>query len=145
MKITFRTYVQQDFRKVYEGFNEKLFVALAPFFPKIRLLQFDGNQTGNEVHLELHFLFFKQTWQSLITQNEIAQDRIFFTDEGMKLPFFLKFWKHYHRIVKAPQGGSFIEDEINYKTPFFLFDYLIYPLMWLQFAYRKPIYKRKFS
>lgn len=146
MKITIKTAVNQPMEAVWEGFNENLFAKLAPPFPPVKLLRFDGSEQGNEVHLELNFIFFKQTWVSLITENVKTEKEIYFIDKGTKLPFFLTFWQHKHRIVKAVDMKrgvhSLIIDEIEFESPF---GALLYPALFLQFLYRKPIYKKIFS
>jgi ligand-binding SRPBCC domain-containing protein len=40
--------------------------------------------------------------------------------------------------------GTIIIDDITFRTPSILTDYLFYPLLYLQFLYRKPIYKKVF-
>jgi ligand-binding SRPBCC domain-containing protein len=146
MKITISTPVEQDIITVWQGFNETLFTKLAPPFPPVKLLRFDGSEQGDEVHLELNFIFFKQKWVSRITENEKTDKEIFFIDEGIALPFFLKYWKHKHRIVKAVTMKTgihtLIVDEIEFESPFGI---LLYPILFLQFLYRKPIYQKIFS
>jgi ligand-binding SRPBCC domain-containing protein len=146
MKITISTPVKQSIEEVWAGFDQKLFSKLAPPFPPVRLLRFDGSEVGNEVHLELNFIVFKQIWTSLIIQNVKTDKEIYFIDEGIKLPFFLTYWQHKHRIVKiiAMKTGvhTRIIDEIEFKSPF---GFLLYPVLYLQFLYRKPIYKRIFA
>jgi ligand-binding SRPBCC domain-containing protein len=129
---------------VWEGFDKSLFKRLSPPFPPVRLLRFDGSHKGDTVSMELNFLFFRQQWTSLIVEQETTQDEIFFIDKGIKLPFFLKYWKHKHRMLRE-ENGTVIADEIEFRTPFEFLDYLLYPFLWAQFAYRKPIYKRVFS
>ncbi len=144
MHITLKTKVQQMPSEVFEGFTEALFLKLAPPFPPVRLVRFEGSEVGNVVELELNFIFFKNTWQSLITAQEKTQEEIYFIDEGKKLPFFLCTWRHKHRICRQGTGSQII-DEISYKSPFWLLDYLLYPVLYFQFAYRKPIYRRVFK
>lgn len=129
--------------EVANGFNESLFSALSPPFPRVKLKRFDGSIKGDIVSLELDFLFFKQLWTSEIIDNAQNEDKFEFTDFGIELPFFLKYWKHNHVILNQ-ETGSIIVDKIEFKTPFILFDYLMYPLMTIQFLYRKPIYRRFF-
>lgn len=144
MKITINTPVAAPMTSVWKGFDETLFTKLSPPFPPVKLLRFDGSLTGDIVSLQLNFIVFKQEWTSLITDQKETEQEIYFVDEGKKLPFFLSFWRHKHRLIKNG-GGTIIADEIEYRTPFILFDYLMYPLFWAQFAYRGPIYKRLFS
>lgn len=145
MHLKLITKVSQDFLAVKEGFNEKLFLSLNPPFPPVVLKEFGGCAEGDKVHLELNFIFFKQDWISEITFDNTS-DKVFeFIDEGTQLPFFLKYWKHHHIVEKTKGNQSYIIDDINFKSPFKLMDFLLFPVLWLQFAYRKPIYKRIFK
>jgi ligand-binding SRPBCC domain-containing protein len=92
----------------------------------------------------LNFILFKQDWISDIIDQNALESEIYFVDEGSKLPFFLSYWKHRHRMIKDGKG-TIIIDDITFKTPSILSDYLFYPLMYLQFLYRKPIYQKVFS
>lgn len=144
MNILIRTPVGQDYRQVWQGFNRDLFSALAPPFPPVRLLRFDGSLQGDEVHLELNFIFFRQKWTSLIIDQRESPAEIYFVDQGIALPFFLKSWHHRHRIVREG-AGSVIIDDITFQSPFWLLDFLLFPTLYLQFLYRKPIYRRLFG
>ena len=144
MKLKIQTSVEKNYLQVWEGFTEDLFNQLSPPFPPVKVMQFDGCQKDDTVELELNFLLFKQRWKSLITDQQSTNTEIFFLDEGVKLPFFLTFWKHRHRIIKNGDS-TIIADEIEFRTPTLLTNYLFYPLLWLQFAYRKPIYRKVFG
>lgn len=143
MKLTISTTVNQSWQQVTAGFTEKLFLSLNPPFPPVKLLQFDGCHKDDLVSLELNFLLFKQTWESVITSDEDGQDYFQFVDEGVKLPFFLKRWTHRHRIEKSGDATAII-DAIDYSTGTWLTDLLFWPVLYGQFAYRIPIYKRYF-
>lgn len=147
MHLLIKTRVEQPLSTVWAGFDRALFDQLSPPFPPVEVVRFDGCLQGDVVHLQLNFLLFRQDWVSLIVEQQTADNEIFFVDEGTRLPFFLRFWRHRHRLIQSSDGSNqtVIADEITFRTPFLLTDYLIYPLMWLQFAYRKPIYRRVFS
>jgi len=144
MKLRIRTHVKQPYQAVWEGFDEALFRKLSPPFPPVTVVQFDGCQQGDVVTLELNFLLFKQRWTSHIVEQQSTEQEIYFIDQGVLLPFFLRFWRHRHRLIRE-ESGTTIADEIEFKTPTLLTDYLMYPLLWLQFAYRKPIYRKVFT
>ncbi|CAA9219382.1 MAG: hypothetical protein AVDCRST_MAG56-659 [uncultured Cytophagales bacterium] len=144
MRIYITTAVPQPYREVAQKFDQSLFEALSPPFPRARLLRYDGNRPGDEVHVRLHFGFFRQTWHSLITDAGAPPGLVYFVDEGRKLPFFLRHWRHRHEI-RQHGTGSLVVDDISFRSPFRLLDYLLYPLMYLQFAYRKPVYRRRFG
>ena len=143
MKINIETKVEQDYLSVKGGFNENLFLKLSPPFPPVKLLRFDGSSKGDIVSLELNFIFFKQKWTSEIVEDKTNDREFFFVDKGTELPFFLSDWRHKHRIINNG-GNAIIRDEIQYKSPFFLITWALYPVMLAQFAYRKPIYKKLF-
>ncbi|MCE7994886.1 MAG: hypothetical protein HEP71_23115 [Roseivirga sp.] len=143
MNITIKTIVDQRLREVIAGFNGELFLKLNPPFPKVRLVRFDGCKKGDIVSMELNFLLFKQTWTSEITEDQSSPHEFFFIDKGIQLPFFFKFWQHKH-ILQVKDDKTVVIDDITYQTPTLLTDWLMYPLLYLQFLYRKPIYRKVF-
>ena len=146
MKVILRTSVSQPPAQVMAGFTRDLFVALAPPFPKLRVLRFDGCRTGDKVEIELDTVVKRLSWTSLIVDDGVRPDGMrFFIDEGQVLPPPLRSWRHHHRIEPSPQGGSVIVDDLEYRTASRLLDALLYPAMWAQFAWRQPIYRRWFK
>ncbi len=144
MKLRIKTHVKAPLKSVKSRFNQDLFLSLNPPFPPVKLLRFDGCQKGDQVELELNFLFFKQRWVSDITEDHETGTKWCFVDIGTELPFFLKLWKHHHE-VQMSETGSEIIDDITYSTGTLLTDLLMYPVLLGQFLYRKPIYKRVFN
>ncbi|MDB5233964.1 MAG: hypothetical protein JWR44_957 [Hymenobacter sp.] len=146
MHLILRTSVAQAPAQVMAGFTRELFVALAPPFPKLRVLRFDGCHTGDQVAIELNVLVKRLPWTSLIVEDGTLPDGThFFVDEGQQLPTPLRYWRHRHLIVPGPNGSSVIVDDLEYRTAMPLLDALLYPAMWTQFAWRKPIYRRWFG
>lgn len=130
--------------QIYSLFNEALFKALAPPFPKMQVLKFDGCRKGDEVQVKLHFGLFAQRWDSIITESGSDEQKSFFIDEGTRLPFFLKSWKHTH-IIRQAGEDVIIEDNIDLKWSSPIWATLIFPGLYLSFLYRKPIYRKYFS
>ena len=145
MQLILETHVNQPVQEVISGFNQQLFEALAPPFPKVNLDRFDGCQTGDIVSMQLDFGAFKQAWVSEITRHGSSENNWFFIDEGRKLPSPLKFWRHRHLLTSLPEGGTLIIDHIIYRTANRVLDAAVYPGLLLQFLYRKPVYKKYFS
>jgi ligand-binding SRPBCC domain-containing protein len=149
MRLTIRTRVAQPYREVFARFDRELFLALAPPFPPVALKRFDGCNEGDIVHLELDMIFTKQNWTSRIVEkgessnNAVFRDEVYFIDEGEQLPFFLRYWRHEHRIMSNEEGSTVV-DAIEFQA-FGGLDLLLYPVLWLQFMYRKPVYKRFFG
>ncbi len=147
MRILLKTRVEQSLPAVWAGFDHTLFEQLTPAFPPVKVVRFDGCLRGDVVHLQLNFFLFRQDWISRIVDQQASDTEIFFVDQGTKLPFFLTYWQHHHRLQRSADDLSqqtTIIDDITFRTAFRLTDYLIYPILWLQFAYRKPVYKRVF-
>lgn len=145
MKIYLPTLVKGNYKNLIAKFDSKLFESLAPPLMTVKLLQFDGSKKGDIVHIQLSLAgFFPQEWISEITEDEITEKAAWFIDEGKKLPFFLSAWKHKHLLENLGENTQIV-DFIEFKTPFFLLDYLMYPILYLQFAGRKPIYQKIFG
>ena len=127
------------------GFTRQLFLALAPPFPRLRLHRFDGCRTGDVVEIELRTGLTNLRWTSRITADGVLADGThYFVDEGQVLPPPLRYWRHRHLVQPGPAGGSVIVDDLEYRTAYRWLDALLYPAMWAQFAWRRPIYRRWF-
>lgn len=144
MHIKIQTKVEANLPTVKAGFIQSLFLKLNPPFPPVELKEFGGCETGDKVALELNFLLFKQMWVSDIIDHGENQIKWFFVDKGVQLPFFLSSWTHRHVAKVCPEGTQIIDD-IQFSTGTVLTDILFYPILYLQFLYRKPIYKRVFK
>lgn len=144
MKIFIRTKVENTLDIVWKKFDLRLFEKLAPPFPPVNVLRFDGCNTNDIVQLELNFGFTKQRWDALIIETKITENEIFFIDIATKMPFFLKEWKHKHILTKS-NCGTIITDEIELKLKYKLSLVIFYPILYVQFLYRKPIYKHYFK
>jgi ligand-binding SRPBCC domain-containing protein len=144
MRLSISTIVDLDYLSVKQQFDASLLKKLSPPFPKVTILRFDGIRKSDEVAMELDFLFFKQRWEGKIIEDFLDEQEFRFVDVGVKLPFFLTEWQHTHRLVNKG-GRTLIRDEVRYESGSRVFSVLLYPVMLLQFLYRKPIYKRLLS
>ena len=144
MRIKIETSVEASLKEIKKGFTKNLFLSLNPAFPPVKLKQFDGCKAGDKVVLELNFLLFKQKWISDIIEDYESELQWYFVDIGRELPFFLKSWKHVHE-VRSIEIGSTVVDDISFSTGYILTDLLMYPLLYVQFVFRKPIYKKRFK
>ncbi len=146
MKIFVNTVVNNHYLKVAEGFNLELFKALKPSFVDLEVKRFDGCKKSDRFHLVIGlFKLFRQDWIGVITEDGQNEEEAYFIDEGVKLPKPLIKWKHKHRIIKQSEFNSLIRDEIEYFTNNSLLDWLIWPVMKIQFSLRSPIYKKIFN
>ncbi|MBC5775683.1 hypothetical protein H8S95_16515 [Pontibacter sp. KCTC 32443] len=144
MRLHLKTNVRQNFKQVFDAFDEQLFRKLAPPYPKLNLIRFDGSEPGDIVEVELQTGIKSFRWKSLITDRSITDKDAYFTDEGQVLPPPLKVWRHQH-LVTSNSTGATIHDIITYSTGNRLLDLLLYPLMVAQFSMRKPIYHKIFG
>lgn len=146
LRIELSTPVKGHYQAVMRQFDQTLFDQLTPPGAGVELVRFDGSKQGDIVHIRLKLLgFIKQDWISEIIADDTDDQQTYFIDEGTQLPFFLTYWKHKHIVRANGPDKSIIIDDIQFRTPFFLMDFLLYPVLWLQFAYRKPIYRRIFG
>jgi len=126
---------------VLAKFDAALFLKLAPPFPKVELLKFDGCQKGDIVKIKLNFLFFTQIWESEIIENGTENQRSWFVDRATEPPFFISAWRHHHEL-KQDNEDVLIIDSIQFYSHNWLLTLLFYPIIYLQFIYRIPIYKK---
>ncbi len=136
-----RTRVQAPMQQVWTMFDAALLKKLSPPFPQVRIVRFDGCQTGDIVTLELNLLVAKPLWTSHITSSVQNEDACAFVDEGVEMPLGLSAWRHEHRIEKYDVKSAEIVDKISFRTKYWLLDYLLFPLFWGMIVYRIPLYK----
>lgn len=144
MRLHLKTAVQQDYLRVFQAFDEQLFQRLAPPYPRLVLLRFDGSAPGDVVEVELQTGIRSFRWTSLITEQGITDTEAWFVDEGQELPPPLRRWHHRHLVTKNG-SGAIIHDIITYSTSIKVLDLLLYPLMLAAFGMRKPVYRKIFS
>ena len=144
MNFILETQVAGNYLDVMKRFDRDLFLALAPPFPKIELVEFTGSKTGDKVHIK--FLSPVNTdWISDITDHGSNEKEAWFVDEGTTLPAPLKYWKHRHIVRKIDEHRSMIVDDITFKASNGLLTSLMYPALYLGFSQRGPIYRRYFG
>lgn len=143
MRFVIKTPIKQNYLTLYQKFDRNLFEALAPSFPKMELLRFDGSASGDIIHLK--FIPFNIEWISKITADNISEKEAYFIDEGILLPPGLNFWKHVHKIERVSDTQSIIIDDITFKGTNGFFSFILYPILWLSFYPRKKAYVKYFK
>lgn len=139
MNITLRSTVNGELNSVYNRFDHHLFSYLLP--PGAQLIEFGGSKKGDLVHLKLPLA---GEWISEITEDSVSHDTCYFIDEGRKLPFPLKEWRHKHILHRAGDH-TIIEDNMTFSTGNFIANLLFYPVLLLSFLPRLWQYKRYFK
>ncbi len=144
MNFSIRTIIGVGTKEaVLAGFTNTLFLRLAPPFPKLKLLRYDGCDRGNEIHIQLNFFLYKSIWVSIVTENGTTANEFYFIDEGSIFPAPIKSWKHRHTIRQIGVLVE-IEDNVTYSCGSKGLDILLYIPFCLLMLYRKPIYKNFF-
>jgi len=144
MRIVLKTKVKGNHRNIIKRFDRDLFMALAPKLAKINLKEFTGSEKGDKVHIE--FLSpIKTNWISEIIDHAYEDNRSYFVDKGVVLPFPLRFWEHHHIIEQIDEDHVHIIDDIRFKSLNVIFTLFMYPAILVGFLPRKKIYKRYFN
>lgn len=144
MHIRLETEVDGYYLDVMEGFDLDLFEALKPKVGKMEVVKFTGSKKGNIVSIQ--FLSpVKAMWVSAITEDGADEQQAYFIDEGIELPFPLKYWQHKHIVKKKTNSKSIIIDDITYKASNGLFTLCMYPALFMSFYLRKKVYKSYFK
>ncbi len=125
---------------VFDGFTRELFDALAPSFPPVKLLRYDGKSVGDIVHLRLGVWPIYQHWVSEITAHECYQRQCYFVDEGRRLPWPLTAWRHKHLVAQVSASEVIITEDISFSTNFPVLTKLMRPIIQAQFEARGPKY-----
>ncbi|NCA84864.1 MAG: hypothetical protein EOM83_04730 [Clostridia bacterium] len=144
MRIVIRSEVAAPFHLVQKNFDMELFGALLPPSFVASLARYDGSAPGDEVHVLFRFPW-RSLWISRITQQEQSSHLFCFIDEGIRLPFGLRKWKHQHSVIKIDDSETEIVDDIHFSTLNKLMDYLAWPMLFLAFYPRKWQYKSFFK
>ena len=139
MNITLKSKVKAELTTVSKRFDAELFTYLLP--PGAQLIAFGGSKKGDIVHLKLPLA---GEWISEITENGTTADKHYFIDEGRKLPFPLKEWRHKH-ILHRSGKETIIEDNMTYSLGNSILNVLFYPILLLAFLPRTWQYKKYFK
>ncbi len=139
MRLLLKTKVTGSMATVFAGFDRSLFEYLLP--PGAKLIRFDGSEEGDIVHLRLPVA---GEWVSRITASHQDDEHAYFIDEGVQLPIGLKVWRHQHTVYRDG-ASSIVEDDIQYFSGNQLYDAILYPILYLAFAARRPRYRTYFQ
>ena len=144
MNLVLKTPVSGNYKKVMAAFDRRLFEALKPPIGEMKIKEFTGSQKGDKVHIQF-ISPVKAEWISDIVENEVTDQRAWFIDVGVKLPWPLKSWTHHHIVERVDENNSVIIDDITFSGTNFILSLLLYPAMFLGFYPRKKIYKDYFK
>ena len=144
MRILLKSVVKCNYEKVSTDFSSDLFGYLLP--PKFvaSLVAYEGSTPGSKVHIRFK-LPWPSDWISIIKSETKDAGKYVFVDEGEKLPFGLKSWRHIHSVVKVDEDHTQIIDDMSFSVGNKIFDYFVFPVLYLSFYPRKKLYKKYFE
>ncbi|MFM6948886.1 MAG: SRPBCC family protein [Aquirufa sp.] len=145
LKFSLQTKINSTIDLVWKQFDKDLLEKLSPPFPLIRISTFDGCNVNDNVVIEMNFLLYKTSWSSLIIENQTSESEKYFIDQGIKMPFGLKYWKHKHGLKMINDHQTAIIDSIEFQTNYRILDYILFPLFYGMILYRIPLYKKLLS
>jgi ligand-binding SRPBCC domain-containing protein len=144
MRIKLKSQIAAPYELVQRNFDKELFRYLLPPSFVASLTRYDGAAPGNEVHVQFH-VPWKSLWISRIIQTEQSANFFYFIDEGIRLPFGLRTWKHRHSVIKMDDVKTEIVDDIHFGTQNKMMDLWAWPILFLAFYPRKWQYQSFFS
>ncbi len=144
MNLVLKSSVKGNYKNVMAAFDRRLFEALKPPVGKMEIVAFTGSKKGDKVHIKFHSPI-KAEWISDIVEDEVTEERAWFVDVGVQLPWPLATWKHRHIVEKIDKEHSMIIDDITFTGNNFILSMLLYPAIFLGFYPRKKIYQKYFD
>lgn len=144
MKILLRTIVDCPFEQVAQNFDRELFEFLLPPHFVATLVNYEGSKPGDKIHLAFK-IPWKADWISVIMESKNGKGFYYFIDEGAKLPYGLKKWRHHHQLKQLTENQTEIMDDMHFSTSFWLLDLLAWPVLFVSFFPRKRLYRRYFK
>ena len=143
MKIIIKSPVPLPPEQVWEGFNLELLKKLTPGIVQLKADVFEGTQPGCRFEMRVGAFGVLQEWKGLVTQAGQTPGSYWFVDEGVKLPWPLKTWKHLHAVRKSA-NGSVIYDLIQFSCRPKWLNPLIFCFLFPLFSVRKRKYLESF-
>jgi ligand-binding SRPBCC domain-containing protein len=147
MRLQIKTSVQGNHVEVFKRFDHSLLLQLTPPGMRMELLHFEEpHLPGSCIRIRVTILgLIRQNWENVFSDYDIGPAECHFVDTGRKMPFPMRRWRHDHRVIADGADRAIINDDVTFETGFLLTDWLLRPIMWLQFRYRRPIYRRLFG
>lgn len=146
MRFLIPTLVKGNYKTVFSGFDHGLLLKLTPPGMRLELVSADApDKPGGRIHIKVKVLgLIRQEWVNEFSRYELRDDECHFVDEGRTMPFPFKRWRHDHRVLKEGDNAKIVDD-VTYSSGLLILDWLLFPVVWFQFRYRRPIYRKHFG
>jgi ligand-binding SRPBCC domain-containing protein len=143
--VQFSTSIPYPIADVTACFNQNLFSFLAPAFPRLKILRYDGQKKDDRIEIELDFGLWRSLWVAHIVRTWQTDDAWGFEDVGGPLPFPFTTWQHQHKLDKISQTETLVTDFVGFRAGAWwrtlCFKWVVQGML----AGRGPQYKRYFS
>lgn len=144
MNVTLRAPVRGNYKEVMAAFDRDLFEALKPSQGEMEIVKFTGSKKGDQVHMKF-ISPIKAEWISDITEDGENDERAWFVDVGITLPWPLATWTHRHIVEKVDEHNSIIIDDMTFTGRNLLLTLFLYPAIYIGFSPRKKVYQTYFE
>ena len=130
--------------EIFPVFGEAAFVA--SLAPRMMGLHVDriGMALGDEIEVHFSGLGPRGPWVSRIVELVRTGDDIAFVDRSVRLPWPFATFEHHHGFRHDGNGTTLIDD-VRFTTSPALLGPLLRLVLRRSFAYRQPIYRRRFG
>ncbi len=143
--IVITTTVNTHVEKILSSFSKETMQEATPPFINLEVTRFDGNDKGDRTQLITSICGHYQSWAIEVKTKKVYEDRTIIITEGVELPFPFTSWFHTYHLKKVSTNKTKIYDNIKYSTGNFIFDLLMYPIVYLVMYYRKPVLMDKYN
>ena len=133
----------RNIEKVIDSFHKRDFINFLISFQPVKIIKWDGIENNLSAHLK--FWLFK--WHSIIVihKNYMRTDNsLSFVDKGTTLPLGITEWNHLHK-VEYSNNKIVIGDSIEFKHRYYIFEFMLYPILISPIIMRKFLYKIYFK
>ena len=133
----------RNIEKIIDSFHSKDFIKFLISYQPVKIIKWNGIENNLEAHLK--FWLFK--WHSFIVIHKNykrTNNFLSFIDKGITLPLGITEWNHLHE-VKFSNNKIIIKDNIEFKHRFYIFEFVLYPILIIPIIMRKFLYKIYFK
>jgi ligand-binding SRPBCC domain-containing protein len=141
-KLVFKKKVKATLAQIEKKINKDFFQQMIPPIYPVELIDFEIPKDGAEFSIALKGPYPLKIWQGHMHSFSRQVKEYEFVDEGKRLPFPFSKWRHKHRFVESPVGGTFLVDEIEYECVDERFEKVVEMFLFFYFKYRQFQYQK---
>jgi len=133
----------RNIEEVINSFHRKDFIKFLISFQPVKIIKWDGIENNLSAHLKF-WLFKWHTFIVIHKNYKRKEDSLSFVDKGITLPLGITEWNHLHE-VKYSNNKIVIRDSIKFKHRFYIFEFMLYPVLISPIIMRRFLYKIYFK